>query len=459
MNDKVPPQDTKAEQLLLGSMLIDPSIHDNVMLIMTPECFYNQRHASIYDAMRSVYQKRETIDILTTVNALKASNNLERVGGASFVSSLTAGLSSGMNYGSYLGSVYENYARRKLIAYSMQIEGKSYSYADDVDDIMSEANAGLMDVMDLFAGAKKARTIYELADESVTQYFERKKRRESGDTTGIETPLNRLTQITGGWQDGEVIVIAGRTAMGKTAFALHCALTCAMKSKSIQFFSFEMSEVRLADRIVVMNSGVSPDGFKYGNLLDAGESTLEKSLDSLRGMGIYIDDDSNQTIEQVFSKARIAKKNGRCDLVIVDYLQLVKPGKRKEIREQEVADMSRKCKLYAKELNVPVIILAQVGRGAETTADKRPQLKDLRESGAIEQDADMVLFTYRPEYYGIAEIDHRGETVSTEGLGVIIISKHRNGEVGDVLFRYEKGLTKISDMKRNIPDYHNDQPF
>ena len=448
MNDRIPPADIESEVALLGSVLIDPTILDNVMGTMKPEYFYKEIHQIIFRVMVENYHKQIPLDYISLMNGLKAIDKIETVGGATYITSLTKEVASGSNYGYYTMSVIDSFVRREYIALSYRVTEQCFSNGSDIADIMSEVNRDILEIQKIFSGIQKARQVGELVDEAFEDYFERKKLRESGQYIGIPTGINALTKLTGGWQKGDSIILAGRTSMGKTALALHFAAACFNAGKKVQFFSYEMTAIKLADRVLIGQSKINTNAYRYGNLTVEDEQKAEETIERLRLVGCYIDDNSNQNIDQVIAKCRIAKSKGLCDLAVIDYLGLI-PSERKDIREQEVASISAKVKKAAKELDIPFITLVQVNRGVEMSTNKRPKLSDLRESGAIEQDADLVIFAYRPEYYGILQIDVSiSETIDSEGMGIAIVAKQRNGPIGDIMFQHSHGMNVIQDFQK-----------
>lgn len=445
---KIPPQHIDSEVALLGSLLLDPSIVDVVMGTLEPDFFYKEAHSRIFQAMQVLYNKGQILDYIAIIDQLRKASQLEAVGGAVYVTSLTSKVGTGFNYGYYTLSIIDSFVRRSYIELAGKIETASYDESIDVADIITATNNKLTEIQKIFSGIQKAKQVGDLSDEALQDYFERKKLRDQGLPIGIPTGISDLTKITGGWQNGDSIILAGRTSMGKTALALHAAAAAFNAGIPVQFFSFEMTAVKLADRILIGQSKVNSDAYRYGNLTGKEEQTLESTVNQLRKVGCYIDDNSSQNIDQVIAKMRVAKSKGLCGLGIIDYLGLIPTHERKGTRELEVAAISAKVKQAAKELDIPIILVVQVGRSAEQSTNKRPRLSDLRESGSIEQDADLVIFAYRPEYYDIAQIDVTfNETIDSEGMGIAIVAKQRNGPVGDILFKHSHGMNVIEDFK------------
>ena len=447
-HSKIPPQHIDSEVALLGSVLLDPSIVDVVMGTLQPEFFYQETHQRIFQAMQELYNKHLILDMIALNDQLRKTKQLKAVGGAVYIASLTSKVGTGFNYGYYTLSIIDSYVRRSYIELSGKISIASFDESIDIADIITATNNRLIEIQKIFSGIQKARQIGELANDALLDYFERKRLKAEGLPIGIDTGLKDLTKITGGWQNGDSIILAGRTSMGKTALALHFAAACFNAGGNVQFFSYEMTAVKLADRILVGQSKVPSDAYRYGNLNTEEEQTLEDTIDELRKVGCFIDDNGSQNIDQVIAKMRIAKSKGLCDMGVIDYLGLIPTHEKKGTRELEVAGISAKVKQAAKELDIPIILVVQVSRAAEQSADKRPRLSDLRESGAIEQDADLVIFAYRPEYYGINQIDVSiSETIDSEGMGIAIVAKQRNGPIGDIFFKHSHGMNVIKDFK------------
>ena len=473
--DKIPPRDLASEINLLGAIIIDPEIIDNVFVGMRAEYFYKESHQLIFYGMKKIYNAGDAIDYITLSNELSSRKKLETAGGLTYLTSLTKNIAGGYNYGYYMASIIDKYVRREYIKACNESIKRNFDESTDIADNISNLNTTLTKIQETFSGIQRGRNIKELANNSIDKYFERKQLNSTGGVIGVNTGLSKLNEVTGGWQKGDSILLAGRTSMGKTAMALHFAQSAFFNGKKVQFFSYEMTAEKLADRIMISLSKVSPDGFKYGNLLSEDEQQLEDAIDLLKDAGCYIDDNSSQNIDQVFSKCRIAQKHGECDLVIIDYISLIPPLEKRQVREQEVSDISKRIKKYAKELNIPVITLVQVNRASETSSTKRPKLSELRESGALEQDADVVIFVYRPEYYSIKEFkyrkykssinDYSEETISSKDMGLLIVAKQRNGKTGDIYFSHSHGMNVISEFKEQEPEYipqsryEADKPF
>jgi len=446
---KIPPQDLESESALLGSMLVDPEVIDNILAGIKPEYFYKESHKIVFAAMQSVHESGATIDYISVSNGLRSLEKLETIGGVVYLTELTKGVSTGYNHGYFMMSIIDKFVRREYIRACNESINLNYSELTDISDNISLLSSDLMRVQEVFSGVQRAKKLKDLAQNSINEYYERKKLYQEGKITGVSTGLKKLNKFTGGWQNGDSILVAGRTSMGKTAMALSFSMAAYSEQKKVQFFSYEMTAERLADRIVISQSLISPDAFKYGNLLHEDENNMEASIDYLSRSGFFIDDNSNMNIDQLFAKCRIAQKRGECDMVVIDYIGLIPSAEKKQVREQEVSEISKKIKKYAKELQVPVITLVQINRGADASSTKRPKLSELRESGSLEQDADVVVMVYRPEYYMIPTIqvpDADGvKNIPSENMGIAIIAKQRNGRTGDILFQHSHGLNVIKD--------------
>ena len=443
----IPPQAIDMEEAVLGAVMNEPDSLDEIQDHITPECFYKEAHQIIYSAICELQAANKQIDILTVTQQLRDTGKLEDVGGPLYITQLSSKVSTALHITDHSGIVHQKFIQRELIRYASEISKQSYDDLADPEDMISAANKELEKIMEFAYGKKPIAMFGELLDQSVSEYEERVKDYSENKVYGIPTPLADLTKITGSWQKGALYVIAGRPSMGKTAFALECAKRAAKHNFAVAIFSLEMPGVRLADRYICGEADIDPEEYRSGRF-DYFEK-IEKAISELEKLGIYIDDNSQITIPYIRSKARLLKKKKRCDMVVIDYLQLIDaPQTRNQNRENIVSDMSRKCKLMAMELDVPVLLLSQLNRACEQRSDKRPQLSDLRESGSIEQDADFVGFLYRPEYYGFAS-----DNQSLKNTGELIVSKQRNGRTGTIEFQYNESLTQIYDigLQNQIP--------
>jgi replicative DNA helicase len=439
---KVPPQAIDLEEAVLGALMLEKDAILDVAGILRPESFYKASNELIYEAIYNLFSASKQIDLLTVTNELRRSNNLDEVGGPYAIAQLTDKVASAAHIVEHARLVQQQFIKRQLILIASETIKKAYDNSIDAEDLMSYSNSSIDSIYSLLENAGENTSWRELVQISAKDAERRQKLRLENKCIGIPTPLLELTKCTQGWQAGQVIVLAARPSMGKTAMAIAIMKKDAMNGGSPAFFSLETTGKVITDRVLLGESGINPSDFRTGNLKDGDWKSIERAVSNLEGLNIYVDDRSGLSIDLIKLKARSLKKKGHLTMVLIDYLQLATEEKSKGNREQEVAIMSRKCKVMAKDLGVPVILLSQLNRAVESRTDKRPQLADLRESGAIEQDADMVLFINRPEKYGILETE---DGRSTKGLGELIIAKHKEGEIGVIEFKYNESVTQIYD--------------
>jgi replicative DNA helicase len=435
---KVPPQALDLEQAVLGAMMLEKNAVIDTIEILMVESFYDPKHQYIYGAIRELFGSSTPIDILTVVNLLKKKGELTAAGGAAYVSSLTNKISSTANVEYHARIIAEKFIKRELIRMSSEVIKNAYDETNDVFQVLGEAEENLFKIAENNFG-KAVDTMPNVVRMAIEEIETAAK--ESSGISGIPTGLFELDKITSGWQRSDMIVIAARPAMGKTAFVLSMARNTAVDyGKGVAIFSLEMSSVQLVKRLIASESRLSAEKLRKGDLAEHEFQQLHTRISKLSTAPLYIDDTPGISVFDLRAKCRRLKMQYNIDMVIIDYLQLMTVGGSKGgskgagNREQEISTISRSIKEIAKELNVPIIALSQLSRSVETRGgDKKPILSDLRESGAIEQDADIVSFIYRPEYYGL-EVDESGE--SNKGVGEIIIAKHRNGGLGTVRLRF-----------------------
>ncbi|MDR2929122.1 MAG: replicative DNA helicase [Cytophagaceae bacterium] len=440
---KMPPQAVELEEVVLGAMLLERDAFATVTEILKPECFYKEAHQLIYEAIGNLFSREQPIDMLTATEELRRMGKLEEAGGAFYVTQLTGRVASAAHIEYHARIVYQKYLLREIIMLSSGFQTKAYDDTVDVEDLLEEAENQLF-LLSQGSMKRDATQINPVLAEAI------EKIQISGERTdglsGVPSGFMQLDRITSGWQASDMIVVAARPAMGKTAFVLSMAKNMAVKYKQpVAFFSLEMSNVQLVNRLIVSETELPADKIKNGNLSQEEWEHLYAKVKNLEDTPLFVDDTAGLSIFELRAKCRRLKKQHNIKAVIIDYLQLMnasgmKPGNRQE----EVSMISRSLKGLAKELNIPVIALSQLNRGVEgrTGEGKRPQLSDLRESGAIEQDADMVLFIHRPEYYGITE---DSDNNSLLGVAEIIVAKHRNGATGDVRLRFRPEVIRFED--------------
>lgn len=427
---KIPPQAKELEEAILGAIMLEKSAFDTVIEILKPECFYVEVHQRIYKAMQALAVKSLPIDLLTVVEELKIREDLEFVGGAYFVSKLTNSVVSSANIDAHSRIVLQKFIQRELIRISSEIIGDAYEDSTDVFDMLDDAETKLFEITN-----NHLRKNFDSIDSVLVKTINRIEdmRNRQDDITGVPTGFVSLDRITYGWQPTDLIILAARPSVGKTAFALNLARSAALhptKPTAVGFFSLEMSSSQLVQRILSAESEIWLEKISRGKLEEHEMKQLYKrGIERLSKAPIYIDDSAALNIFELRAKCRRLKNKHNVGMIIIDYLQLMSgSADRNSNREQEISRISRDLKSLAKELQVPIIALSQLSREVEKRKEgnKMPQLSDLRESGAIEQDADMVMFLYRPEYYDITANEF-GE--NNKGETHVKIAKHRNGSL------------------------------
>jgi replicative DNA helicase len=440
---KLPPQAVDLEEAVLGALMLDKDALTNVIDILQPKSFYKEAHNRIFGAIQRIFQRSEPIDILTVTQELKKSGELEIVGGAYYISQLTNRVASAANAEFHARIIAQKYIQRELIRISTETIRDAYEDTSDVFDLLDSAEKNLYTIVESNI-RKNYDKMHTLIGEAIAE-IENARNQKTG-VTGVESGFTALDRVTSGWQKSDLVIIAARPAMGKTAFVLSIARNAAVEfNKPVAVFSLEMSSLQLVNRLIASESELPAEKLKKGQLEEYEFQQLNTKIGRLAEAPLFIDDTPALTIFELRAKARRLKQQHEVALIVVDYLQLMHAGgDGKGNREQEISTISRSLKSIAKELNIPILALSQLSRAVETRGgDKKPQLSDLRESGAIEQDADMVLFIHRPEYYNLTE-DEEGN--STQGMAEIIIAKHRNGPVGSVKLRFIDRLAKFTDL-------------
>lgn len=440
------PYDLEAEASVLGAVLIDNDALVKISDKLLIEDFYDERHQHIYEAIKRLYDDRKAIDVLTLSNQLRASKHLDAIGGAAYLTELTNFVPTAAHVESYAEIVAEKSVRRQLMRVNKELTALAQDETKSLKDLIEMSEAELMKV-----GQQQTKQTVSSLEQILEESFERLDalHRDKKKLRGIPTGFRDLDDMLAGLQRSDLFVLAARPAMGKTAFVLNLAHNVAVGAREpVLLFSLEMGKDQLADRLLSMESGVDAWALRTGNLTDADFEKIGHALGTLGEAPIYIDDTPGLTVGDLRTKARREAHKHQLGLVIVDYLQLMSGGGRYSDvnRVQEISEISRGLKGIARELNVPLIALSQLSRSVESRPDKRPQLSDLRESGAIEQDADIVAFIFREDYYN--------PETERKHITDILIKKHRNGPVGDVelYFENEKQRFRSLDTKRTTED-------
>ncbi len=439
----LPPQSVETEKLVLGALMIDKDAFTVISEILRPETFYEPRNQKVYSAIQTLSIQEKPVDMITVVEQLKRDGTLEDVGGEMYIYDLTAHVVSSAHIEYHSRILAQKSLARQLIRFASDIETKAFDETNDIETVMQEAEGRLFEL-----SQKNTKQDYTQIDPVVKRALDimQLAAANTGGLTGVPSGFTKLDEMTSGWQKSDLVIIAGRPAMGKTSFALSIAKNIAVDYRiPTAFFSLEMSNLQLVNRLISNTCEIDSSKVMNGQLDDAEWNRLDKNIRKLEGAPLYLDDTPGLSIFELRTKARRLVREKKIKIIMIDYLQLMNAsGMRFGSRQEEVSNISRSLKQLAKELDIPVLALSQLNRSVEQRdkADgKRPQLSDLRESGAIEQDADMVLFVHRPEYYHIYH-DENGNDL--HGMAQIIIAKHRKGAVGDVLLNFLGQYTRFS---------------
>lgn len=444
---KMPPNAIEFEKLIIGTFLIDKKGLDFSIDLLTPKVFYDPRHEIISTAILSLYHSNNPVDMVTVINELKKTDQLNLAGGDQYIIDLTMGVSSSAHIEYHIRVVLEKYILRCLINISANVIDNSYKEATDVFELLDKAEQSFFEITN-----ETFKKGFDTANSLVKEAIEKiKSLKDKEGLSGIPSGFSAVDKETGGWQDSDLIIVAARPAMGKTAFLLSMARNIAVQHKvPLALFSLEMASVQLITRMIASETNISSEKLRKGTLTDEEWNRLFHNVSELEQAPLYIDETPSLSIFDFRAKARRLVMQHDVKIIMIDYLQLMTAGGGKAggNREQEISMISRSLKAIAKELNVPVIALSQLSRSVESRPGKRPQLSDLRESGAIEQDADIVSFIFRPEYYKIDTWDNDPEDAqtSTTNQAELIIAKHRNGATADVRLSFLKQFTKFTDL-------------
>jgi replicative DNA helicase len=440
---KLPPQAIEIEQVVLGAMMLEKSAIDDCVQIINQSSFYDPRHQIIFSVIRELFSTNNPVDLVTVTSKLQKNGELAAAGGAGYISSLTNRVASSAHIQFHARIITEKFIKRELIRVSSEIIRVAYDETCDVFELLNNAESNLFQIAENNM-SKQALSMKNLLGEAI-QEIEKASKNKDG-ISGVASGFHDLDKITAGWQRSDMIVLAARPGMGKTAFILSMARNTAIDHKmGVAIFSLEMSSVQLVKRLIASEARIDSVKLRKGELQDHEFQQIHSRIVNLSSAPIFIDDTPGLSIFDFRAKCRRLKAQHNVELIIIDYLQLMsaKDGKGYGNREQEISTISRSIKEIAKELNVPIIALAQLSRAVESRSDKRPLLSDLRESGAIEQDADIVSFIYRPETYGLTTSDSGN---STQGMAEIIIAKHRNGQTGKVNLRFVPEFARFENL-------------
>jgi replicative DNA helicase len=437
---KLPPQNIEAEQSILGGILLDNHSLNNVLEILVPKDFYSEAHRKIFAATIELSDRNEPCDLITLTNILKNKNQLDAVGGMAYLASLVDSVPSAANVAHYAKIVKEKSILRGLIGTATEILRKSYDSGAEIDRVLDEAEHAIFEISE-----NKIKPAFFLVKDIIKDSFKTIERlyEKKALITGVPTGFEKIDDLTSGLQKSDLIIIAGRPSMGKTAFALSIASHAAVEmGLPVAIFSLEMAKEQLAMRMLASEAKVDSQRLRRGLLGETDWPKLTIAAGRISDAPIFIDDTPAIMVLEMKAKARRLKAESGLELIILDYLQLMRSGSYRESREQEISEISRSLKALAKELNVPVIALSQLNRKVEDRTNRRPQMADLRESGAIEQDADLIAFIYRDEVY------NKSEDNPEKGMAEIIIGKQRNGPVGMVKLAFLEKYTTFENLAR-----------
>jgi replicative DNA helicase len=449
---RLQPQARELEEAVLGALMVEKYAPEKVMSYLKTDAFYVDAHQHIYDAIKNLFTSGNPIDILTVTEQLRKEGNLEAAGGAFYITQLTNKVSSAANIEYHAHIVIQKHIQRQLISVAGEIGEKAFEETSDAFELLDDSEKRLFEIKNE-SMTKSYDTVNDLISKAIKE-IENMQTDVEG-LTGVPTGFTELDRLTAGWQKSDLIILAARPGMGKTAFVLSMARNAAvLGKKKVALFSLEMSSLQLTKRLISSEAELDADKLRTGKLADHEWQQLHTKISAIEEADIFIDDTPALTVLDLKAKARRLKRQRNIDVIIIDYLQLMRAeegNKTAGNREQEISYISRSLKGLAKELDIPVIALAQLSRQVEQRQDKRPMLSDLRESGSIEQDADLVTFIYRPEYYGITQ-DEEGNDIT--GLTEIIIRKHRNGSPGTVNLKFVGQFSKFADW--GYSNYGND---
>ena len=444
---KLQPQNLELEDAVLGALMLEKDAYSKVVDILKPECFYEPNNQKIFEAIQTLGSMSQPIDMLTVTEQLRVQGMLDEVGGPIRISQLTSGVSSAANIEFHARIVAQKYLARELISFSSQIQSLAFDDSIDILDVLQEAEGKLFELSQ--SNLKKDVTKIEPVIIDALKKIEDAANRTDG-LSGLQTGFDEIDRMTSGWQNSDLVIIAARPAMGKTAFVLSMAMRMAVRFNiPVAVFSLEMSNLQLVNRLISNICEIEGSKIKSGTLSRLEWEQLHSRIRTLYTAPLFIDDTPSLSVFELRTKARRLVREQGVKMIVIDYLQLMNAsGMKFGSREQEVSTISRSLKQLAKELDIPIIALSQLNRSVENRTDgKVPQLSDLRESGAIEQDADMVCFIHRPEYYTKSTTDAEGNNI--EGVAKFIFAKHRSGATGDVTLRFEGKYARFQNWDEN----------
>ena len=438
------PQSIEMEEAVLSACLIETTAMSMVSNKLRAEMFYDPKHQKVFEALQHMYAAGTAIDILTVTEELRKRGQIDEIGGAYFVVQLSSHVASSAHLAYHVNVVHEKFVRRQMILGFNKLFALAADDTMDLDETMREAHELLDSIESEFGCKSHLREIDVLMSDTMREAQGRISNNRNG-ITGIPTGLSELDKITAGWQKGDLNIIAARPSVGKTAVALHMAKAAALSGSQTVVYSIEMAGERLADRLILSHAQIGADQWKTGQLNEQELGVAQAAVSNLSQLPMRVDDTGSAGMDYIRASARMLHSKGLCDIVFIDYLQLcqMKADKYTRNREQEVAQAAHKAKMLARELNIPVVLLSQLNRESENRPGRKPMLSDLRESGAIEQDADLVMLLFRPAMAQLPTDKESG--YPSDGLGIVIVAKHRNGQTGNVYFGHNPSMTCIGD--------------
>ena len=440
---RISPQACEFEEAVLGAVLIEKTAFEKASDILSADMFYCESNKLIFSACSALEVERKPIDILTVVEQLRKEGNLETAGGASYIAQLSQKVVSSAHLEYHCLVLKEKYLKRRLINVCSENMSLGFDETEDIEDTIAKINMEIEQLQEDLVGKGNTSHISESAKKSVEQFYIRVENRKKGVPPGIPTGFAELDRLTNGWQPEKLIILAARPAVGKTNLAIKFARKAAKFGTPVVFFSLEMGEIELTDRMIIAEAQLNADDYNSGEMQQDRYADMEMAMKNISRLPIFIKDNPNVTVRNIVNEARLLKKQGKCGMVIIDYLQLIHPSVKLKTREQEVSEISRLLKIHAKELKVPFIVLCQMNR--EIEAEKRePRLSDLRESGAIEQDADIVIFINRPGMY-VEELRDKNTGDLLENYIELLIKKHRGGKLGKIKIKHNDSMTEFYD--------------
>ncbi|GHT45620.1 replicative DNA helicase [Bacteroidia bacterium] len=442
---RIPPQARELEEAIVAALMLEKQSFDTVREILTPEMFYDYVNEKICTAIFDLGNERKPIDMLTVVEQLRKTNAMDEVGGVPHIARLSQKFVSSAHLETHCLYVKEKYLRRRLIEIQSIGTGLAFDESEDIEDTIAKLNDDIEAIQEVMVGKNEINHIAEVAKESIDKMYVRIKDKRNGITAGIPTGFRYLDFFTNGWQKEKLVILAARPAVGKTSIAIKFAKAAATHGTPVAFFSLEMGCTELTDKMIVAQANINADRYASGEIQMPEWSRAETTATELSKLPIYIDDNSKATVPSIVNRARLLKKQNKCGMVIIDYLQLVTPASKfGKTREQEVSEMSRQLKVAAKELKIPFIVLCQMNREIESARGREPQLSDLRESGSIEQDADIVIFINRPGMH-VEELRDKKTGQMLNNYLELLIKKHRGGKLGKVKVKHNDSMSDFED--------------